>query len=789
MSDLFFRKLCHHSFRRPAVFFLVSSLFLFLGLFQLKHISLNMDPLILLPKESRASMLSRRLEKKIGQNHFFYILYQGENKSRLIDAVEKTAGILRGRDDIKSVVYHYPMEFIKKYRYLLIPSLFLNMIEETLIQWEAEINPLGDNLLEEFEESTGSDKNEYIHKRMNQVMKQYGNLEYYFLGKENRSIGMILYPRIGLKDMKQTLAVFKYLKGVTGKVSEELGIWGDVGGPLNRWINSFKIAVSDIKKSGMVMGIGILILLIIGFRRIRILPVLFVPLVIGLIYSLELIPLIVGELNIITSFFLVVSFGLGIDFSIHLVRRFQTEIQKHPVEEALFFTFVTTGKSVVLSGLTTSLSLLLLSISSFRGISDFGLVGGTAIFVILLAIVFLMPSVLVLGVRLKLITPKHKPAGSGVKPVNHRLMLMIFGLVLVSGLYFFPKGIMFDYDFSKMGPNVVESEELKNIQDSVFPTSMPPNAFFVAEDLDDLDKFLDGLETHLERSPGSTLGWVNSFRDICPSQAEAALRFRVIYRLKGLIHAKWINHIEDPDKKQWIENFKEWVIPQAIPSIEEVPAFFLDTALTQDGSNEYLVGLFPKFERRDGKNNIAFTREIYGLGMPDGISGPAGEGPVVAEIIQLVIKEGPWIFFLTFLGVFCMTFLLQRSAGQALIIMIPLVLGMILFVGIMGAGGLKINFFNIVVFPALLGMGVDDGIHYFRQYRETGSMENTQRDLFGTLSLTTFSTVLGYAGLMLASHPGLFSIGLLATIGLVCMWFASLFLFPVILRLLYGDNG
>ena len=122
---------------------------------------------------------------------------------------------------------------------------------------------------------------------------------------------------------------------------------------------------------------------------------------------------------------------------------------------------------------------------------------------------------------------------------------------------------------------------------------------------------------------------------------------------------------------------------------------------------------------------------------------------------------------------------------------IPLfLLGMIMFIGIMGVAGLKVNFFNIVVFPALLGMGVDDGIHYFRQYRETrGDIGQTQRDLFGTLSLTTFSTVLGYAGLMLASHPGLFTIGLLATIGLVCIWFVSLFLFPAILRLIYGNNG
>jgi predicted exporter len=38
--------------------------------------------------------------------------------------------------------------------------------------------------------------------------------------------------------------------------------------------------------------------------------------------------------------------------------------------------------------------------------------------------------------------------------------------------------------------------------------------------------------------------------------------------------------------------------------------------------------------------------------------------------------------------------------------------------------------------------------------------------------------MMGYSGMMFASHPGLRSIGLFAILGMACIWLVSLVLFP-----------
>ena len=80
-----------------------------------------------------------------------------------------------------------------------------------------------------------------------------------------------------------------------------------------------------------------------------------------------------------------VLFGMGVDYSIHLTKRFRHELLVHPPEEALIETFVSTGRSVATSGVTTSFALLILAISDFRGFYDFGLIGGISIFIVTLA--------------------------------------------------------------------------------------------------------------------------------------------------------------------------------------------------------------------------------------------------------------------------------------------------------------------------------------------------------------------------------------------------------------------
>ena len=103
----------------------------------------------------------------------------------------------------------------------------------------------------------------------------------------------------------------------------------------------------------------------------------------------------------------------------------------------------------------------------------------------------------------------------------------------------------------------------------------------------------------------------------------------------------------------------------------------------------------------------------------------------------------------------------------------------------MAVFGWKLNFFNVIVFPTLIGNAVDNGVHWFRRFKETGEdAAEVQQELSGALSASTATTATGYAGMILAHHAGLRSIGSVAVLGLVCCLFTGLVVMPGVLRLL-----
>ena len=121
--------------------------------------------------------------------------------------------------------------------------------------------------------------------------------------------------------------------------------------------------------------------------------------------------------------------------------------------------------------------------------------------------------------------------------------------------------------------------------------------------------------------------------------------------------------------------------------------------------------------------------------------------------------------------------------------MLPLGCGLLLTFGLMTAFGWRLNFFNVIVFPTLIGNAVDNGVHWFRRFKETGEdTGEVQQELSGALSASTATTVAGYAGMILAHHAGLRSIGSVAVLGLICCLFTGVVVMPGALRLLANHH-
>src|SRR5204862_6313666 len=128
----------------------------------------------------------------------------------------------------------------------------------------------------------------------------------------------------------------------------------------------------------------------------------------------------------------------------------------------------------------------------------------------------------------------------------------------------------------------------------------------------------------------------------------------------------------------------------------------------------------------------------------------------------------------------------SRNVKHTLVALSPLALGMGMALGIMVLFGVALNPANMIAFPLILGVGIDNGVHVLHDYF---SRRRDRHYLLGSstgrgIMVAALTTILGFGTLMLSHHRGLASLGLCLTLGVTCCMLTSLIFLPALLRLL-----
>ena len=127
-----------------------------------------------------------------------------------------------------------------------------------------------------------------------------------------------------------------------------------------------------------------------------------------------------------------------------------------------------------------------------------------------------------------------------------------------------------------------------------------------------------------------------------------------------------------------------------------------------------------------------------------------------------------------------------RRLRHMLLALAPLGMGVLCALGIMGMCGWPLNPANMIAFPLIVGVGVDNGVHVLHDYLS----RNRKRQY--TLSHTTgqgimtaaLTTILGFGTLMISSHRGLVGLGFILTLGVGCCMLCALVFLPAVLHII-----
>jgi uncharacterized protein len=126
-----------------------------------------------------------------------------------------------------------------------------------------------------------------------------------------------------------------------------------------------------------------------------------------------------------------------------------------------------------------------------------------------------------------------------------------------------------------------------------------------------------------------------------------------------------------------------------------------------------------------------------------------------------------------------------RRPGRTLLALLPLVLGVLLTLGVLGLLGVALNPANMIAFPLILGVGVDNGVHVLHDWimRRREGRHTISYAIGRGVLVKAMTTMIGFGTLMISTERGLAGLGLILTVGVGCSMLTALVLLPAVLHL------
>jgi len=236
------------------------------------------------------------------------------------------------------------------------------------------------------------------------------------------------------------------------------------------------------------------------------------------------------------------------------------------------------------------------------------------------------------------------------------------------------------------------------------------------------------------------------------------------------------------DYRDLMDELKANAEPRLV-RLEEIPPKLRERYISKKG--KYVIHIYPSVDIWDLDERRKYLNDLRSV--DPNVTGTAVH---MFESTRLMtegyVKGG--LYAMTAIIIYL--FFLFRNARTVFFVLLPVLAGSIWTVGVMELIGLKLNMANLVILPLILGVGVVNGIHITHRYREE---EDKHASVLGkstgqAVVLSSFTTMIGFGSLMVADHSGVFSLGLVLTIGVFNCLIASITFLPALLKLSTAKN-
>lgn len=781
-----------YNYRHPWLALGIALALSVLGVFFARGLSLDANLVSLLPKNFQSVKDLQELEHRFGGLGWVAVVGEGGDPEALRRFAEDMAPKLEALPEIRFVESKRPGPFLEEHALYFLSLEDLQQVEQRIgarLQYEKErANPLYVPLVDEPVPSLDFSDLEakYGAGSVRRLSGQHGE---YYLDPVARRVVLLAKPEGISADLDFSKRVVTEVEKLLAQ--QDLSKYGPgfhtaITGTFQKKLDQQKQIGRDIAVSSAVAGVLLLLYLLLHFRSALAVAVVLTPVGMGLAWTYGLVGVAYGKVNLLTGFLGAILGGLGIEHGIHLLGRYlYLRGQKWQAEAATREAFTHTGSAALTSALVAALTFFLLGTSHFRAFREFGVIAGVGMLLMVLAYVLVLPAVLGLAAKLGWKpgpgATAHQRSPMGRLLVRLHRPLTVVSVAIIVLLVANIGRVRFNYNFGSLADQhlpsfVLDRQVTKLIGYSQSPLVVLPHS------PEEERAVVDELHANQARlGEHSTVDFVVSKETLVP--AEQVKKQEVLVRLQKLLEDVPEGQLTAQQREQLAELRQASKAPPF--TFEQLPASVRRQFTDLSGQSHFVL-VYPRVSLDDGQAIRALAREVRQVKTPSG--GPvavAGEPMVLADILNMVTRESPFILIGSLVAVLLAMWVTMGSLRMAMLCLTPTVVSLFALVGLMPLLHVQFNYLNILVIPVLIGTTVDAGVHLLTQLTSPESefvsvYSETGRAITGGL----LTSALGFGALFLADHPGLNSIGALANLGFGVNLLVMLVAFPALLLLL-----
>ncbi len=627
-----------------------------------------------------------------------------------------------------------------------------------------------------------------------------------FFSKDHRALLILVEPRQSAVDYKSAAQVVQWTRThiaslVADPEFRSSGVHVSQAGAYVYAAQDHAFIERNIRVVSFISLFGNLLLCLFIYPSIPMLLLSLLPASLGIICTTGIASYYPGEMNLISLSFIAILGGLGDDQVVHFFNRTPQEwTDGRSFNEAVLRTFETTGVSIVLCIVTAASATVALAFSGFKALADFGFILTVGMFMMMFHTLLTVPALLQLWRRFfpptapKTITFRFLPRISNA--VVHFVGKYARGIVLLASVAFVASLLVLPTihlgGSSGITSGADDSADVaQKLLAAEFGIQGNPHLLLITGTQQEVLQRAEKLSAHLKSyEAAGVVKSIFSPTSLIPSAKTQQQRAAMFLQKVNL--AASANALQQALKKngfrvapelpyiQRLQTLSHGAEPLALNTAAEyLPRGLLDNSIRKTSDGRYVAAI--TYDAADPNATLVIPDAVLRQWKRD--AGPFVDfsfDKINRDMQRQILHDSSRALVWTAAAILLIVYCSFRNLRLSLLVLMPIVFAIIVAFGILRILGHPFTFMAVTAIPLIIGIGIDNGIHLVRRYRDSGHSDilDVTRDTGAALIQSNLTTIIGFGALTASTFAPLAELGLVTSLGVSLALVGGLCLIP-----------